>query len=84
LTDFLNEQTTNQIKESDSSQSEDEKISLVELDKPKKDDRSNPDVVYFQYEAKNVTEMREYMFFCMSRQLQELESWQIEKEEIRS
>ena len=65
LKDFLTEQT-NQLVESDSSDSPaDPDTGIV----PKKEDRSNPEIIYTQYEPRNVTELREYMLFCISRQL---------------
>ena len=32
-----------------------------------KEDRSNPEIIYIQYEPRNVVELREYMLFCISR-----------------
>jgi hypothetical protein len=57
------------MSEDDFSQSEEEQKSTRKSHESpaKKEDRSNPDVVYTQYEPRTVTELREYMFFCISR-----------------
>jgi hypothetical protein len=80
LQEFLNIQIK-QHDDSDQSNSSSSEEAEPKQTPVKKVERPNPDLVYAQYEPRNVMELREYMLYCISRQLQEYESWVIEKEE---
>jgi hypothetical protein len=68
LQDFLAEQV-NQLAQSDSEEDMDGTPISGGPSSAKKIDRTNPDIIYTQYEPNNATELREYMLFCISRQL---------------
>ena len=61
-------ETTNNI---DSDSDDDKSCDLDIADRsPIKTEKRNPDIIYQCYQPLNVTELREYMLFCMSRDIQ--------------